>query len=172
MRVTTGPRRRVVMGVVAAALALNVLLLIVATVGGTATLDDPANTFTPPADATTQDTGVVNPWAAGDAAILRALAELGRAGLNGCPWSAQRQPCALLTGGRPSTRTPARPETIRPHDAGAGSGTWWVTPTRLRVPSLPMSNSPLRHRHRHGPGRHEARWRDRAPRARSATPTR
>jgi hypothetical protein len=80
------------MGVVAAALALNVVLLIVATVGGTATLDDPANTLTPPADATTQDTGVVNPWAAGDAAILRALAELGRAGLNGCPGRTSASP--------------------------------------------------------------------------------
>ena len=123
MRVTTGPRRGVVTVVVAAALALNVVLLVFATVGVAASPDDPANTFTPPTDATTtQDTGVVNPWAAGDAAVLRALAELGRASLNGCPWSDQREPCARLTGGPPSTRTPARRETIRPHDTGAGSG--------------------------------------------------
>jgi hypothetical protein len=41
MRVTTGPRRHVV-AVVVAALAVNVELLIFATVGGTATQDDTA----------------------------------------------------------------------------------------------------------------------------------
>jgi hypothetical protein len=82
MRVTTGPRRHVVAVVVAAALAVNVLLLIFATVGGTATQDDTAGPFTPPAAPTTQDTGIVNP-SAGDAAVLRKLAELGRAHLNG-----------------------------------------------------------------------------------------
>jgi hypothetical protein len=94
MRVTTGPRRGVVTIVGAAALALNVVLLVFATDRGAASPADPAKTFTPPTDATTtQDTGVVNPWAAGDAAVLRAFAELGRAGLNGCPWSDQREPC-------------------------------------------------------------------------------
>ncbi len=83
MRVTTGPRRHVVAVVVAAALGVNVLLVFTA-VGGTATPDD-ADNSTPLVDATTQDTGVVNPWAAGNAAALRALAELGRAHRNGCP---------------------------------------------------------------------------------------
>jgi hypothetical protein len=85
MRVTTGPPRDVVTVVAAAALALNVVLL-VTTVGGAASPDDAADTFTPPAAATTTlDAGLVNPWAAGDAAVLRALAEVGGAGPNGCP---------------------------------------------------------------------------------------
>jgi hypothetical protein len=43
------------------------------------------NADTPTADATTHATGLVNPWAAGDAAALRDLAQIGRAHLNGCP---------------------------------------------------------------------------------------
>jgi hypothetical protein len=85
MRVTTGTRRHVVMVVVGAAIGLSVLLLVLAIVGGTTTPDDADDAFTLPADATTQDIGIVNPWAAGDAAVLRELAERGRAHLNGCP---------------------------------------------------------------------------------------
>ena len=102
MRITTGPRRGVVTVVGAAALALTVVLLAFAT-GGGASADDPADTFTPPTDAmTTQDTGLVNPWAAGDAAVLRVLAELGRASLEDCPSSDQGEPYELLTGGAQS----------------------------------------------------------------------
>ena len=87
MRVTTGPPRRVVTGVAGAAIVLAVLLLVIATIGGTAPaddVDDVDEAVIPPAHATTQDTGLVNPWAAGDAAALQELAGLGRAHLDGC----------------------------------------------------------------------------------------
>jgi hypothetical protein len=122
MRVTTGPRKGVATLVAAAALALNVATLVFATVGGAASHDDPATIVTSPTDATTQDTGLVNPWAAGDAAVLQALAKLGRASLNSCPRPDQREPCGLLAGDPPSTTTPAQGEAIRPHDTGASSG--------------------------------------------------
>ena len=75
--------RHAVAVIVAAAIALSVLLLVVATVGGTTTPDHADTANTPTADAAaqdtvTQDTGPVNPWAAGDAAVARYLSELGR----------------------------------------------------------------------------------------------
>ena len=84
MRVTIHPRRHLVTVVVALAITLSVLLLVVA-VGGVATSEDADDTYTPTAAATTPDTGLANPWAAGDEAVLRELAELGRAHLEGCP---------------------------------------------------------------------------------------
>jgi hypothetical protein len=123
MRVTTGPRRGVVKVVAAAVLALSVALLVLATIEGAASPEDRTTTFRSRPDATTsQDPGLVNPWAAGDAAVLRALAELGRAGFDGCPWSDQREPCGSQTTDTPSTTTPAQGETTRPHETGAASG--------------------------------------------------
>lgn len=84
MRVTIHPRRHLVTVVVALAITLSMLLLVV-TVGDIATPGDADDTYTPAADATTQDTGLANPWAAGDAAVLREFAERGRAHLEGCP---------------------------------------------------------------------------------------
>lgn len=63
---------------VAAAIAFSVVLLVVATVGGSAPPDAVDDANTPTADAVTQDSGDVNPWAAGSAAAERYLAELGR----------------------------------------------------------------------------------------------
>ena len=84
MRVTIDPRKHVATVVVSAAIALSVLLLVVATVGGAAP-DDDDKAQRQTAEPATPESGVVNPWAAGDAAVLRELAELGRAHLNGCP---------------------------------------------------------------------------------------
>jgi ABC-type phosphate transport system substrate-binding protein len=78
VRVTTSPRRHATAVIVAAAIALSALLLAVATVGGSATPDAADDANTPTADAVTQDSGDVNPWAAGSAAAQRYLAELGR----------------------------------------------------------------------------------------------
>lgn len=86
MRVTTGPPKRVVRAVasaVAIALSLLVLVLVAAAVGSMGTSDDP-DPVTPPADATGPDAAALNPWAAGDAAALQELADLGRAHLDGC----------------------------------------------------------------------------------------
>ena len=85
MRVTLGPRNHHVTIVVSVAIALSVLLLVLATLAATATPGDDQTAINPASDAATQDTGVVNPWAAGDAAALQELADLGRAHLNGCP---------------------------------------------------------------------------------------
>jgi len=85
MRVTLGPRNHLVTTVVSAAIALSVLLLVVATLGATTTRRDNRTAITRAPDAATQDTGVVNPWAAGNAAALQELADLGRAHINGCP---------------------------------------------------------------------------------------
>ena len=85
MRVTLGPRNHLVTIVVSVAIALSVLLLGVATLGATTTRGDDRTAVNPAPDAATNDAGVVNPWAAGDAAALRELADLGRAHLNGCP---------------------------------------------------------------------------------------
>jgi hypothetical protein len=85
MRVTVGPRNHVITIVVSVVIALSVLLLVVATLGEATTPGDDRRAVTPAPDAATQDAGVVNPWAAGDAAALQELADLGRAHLNGCP---------------------------------------------------------------------------------------
>jgi hypothetical protein len=85
MRVTLGPRNHLVTIVVSVAIAVSVLLLVLATLGATTTRGDDRTAINPAPDAATQDTGVVNPWAAGDAAALRELADLGRAHHNGCP---------------------------------------------------------------------------------------
>jgi hypothetical protein len=85
MRVTLGPRNHLVTLVVSVAIALSVLLLVVATLGAATTSGDDHGAVTPALDAATPDAGVVNPWAAGDAAALRELADLGRAHLHGCP---------------------------------------------------------------------------------------
>jgi hypothetical protein len=85
MRVTVGPRNHLVTIVVSVGIALSVLLLVVATLGATTTPGDDHSAVTPAPASATQDAGVVNPWAAGDAAALRELADLGRAHLNGCP---------------------------------------------------------------------------------------
>ena len=85
MRVTLGPRNHLVTIVVSVAIALSVLLLVVATLGATTTPDGDRTAVHPASDEATQDAGVVNPWAAGDAAALQELADLGRAHLNGCP---------------------------------------------------------------------------------------
>jgi hypothetical protein len=85
MRVTLGPRNRLVTIVVSVAIAVSVLLLVLATLGATTTPGDDHSAVTPAPDAATQGAGVVNPWAAGDAAALQELADLGRAHLNGCP---------------------------------------------------------------------------------------
>ena len=85
MRVTLGPRYHLVTIVVSVGIALSVLLLVVATLGAATTPGDDRRAVTPAPDAATQDAGVVNPWAAGDAAALQELADLGRAHLNDCP---------------------------------------------------------------------------------------
>jgi hypothetical protein len=85
MRVTLGPPNHLVTIVVSVAIALSVLLLAVATLGATTNSRDDRTAVNPAPDAATQDAGVVNPWAAGDAAALQELADLGRAHLNGCP---------------------------------------------------------------------------------------
>jgi hypothetical protein len=85
MRVTLGPRNHLVTILVSAAIALSGLLLVVATLGaGTTPRGDDRTAISPAPDAST-DAGVVNPWAAGNAAALQELADLGRAHLNGCP---------------------------------------------------------------------------------------
>jgi hypothetical protein len=78
MRVTTSPRRHAVALSVVAAIALSVLLLVIATVGSSAAPNDADVANTPTADAVAQDSGYVNPRAAGNAAAERYLAELGR----------------------------------------------------------------------------------------------
>jgi hypothetical protein len=78
MRVTTSSRRHAVALGVAAAIALSVVLLVVATVGGSATPDDADDADTPTADAVAQDSGYADPWTAGSAAAERYLTELGR----------------------------------------------------------------------------------------------
>ncbi len=97
MRVTTGPARHAVTVAVAAAITLSLLLLALATLTGTA--GPGTDTYQPgslteetaPGTGSAQpvpqdDASPVNPWAAGDAAALRELAEIGRAHLaNGCP---------------------------------------------------------------------------------------
>jgi hypothetical protein len=85
MRVTLGPQNHLVTIVVSVGIALSVLLLVVATLGAATTPGHDRRAVTPAPDAATQDAGVVNPWAAGDAAALQELADLGRAHLNGCP---------------------------------------------------------------------------------------
>jgi hypothetical protein len=85
MRVTLGPRNHLVTIVFSVAIGLSVLLLVVATLGGTATPGNDRTALHPAPTLANQDAGVVNPWAAGDAAALRELADLGRAHLNGCP---------------------------------------------------------------------------------------
>lgn len=84
MRVAMHPQRHLVTVVVTLAITLSVLLLVVS-VRGVATPEDADDTYSPTAAATTPDTGLANPWAAGDAAVLRELAERGRAHLEGCP---------------------------------------------------------------------------------------
>jgi hypothetical protein len=78
MRVTTSSRSHAVAVSIAVAIALSVLLLVVTTLGGSAAPNDADDANTPTADAVTQDSGYVNPWAAGSAAAERYLAELGR----------------------------------------------------------------------------------------------
>ena len=81
MRVTTDPHNHLVTILVAAGIALSSLLLVVA-VGGVPHGDDPD----PPGVATAGevtagtggDMGYVNPWEAGNAAVLQELADLGR----------------------------------------------------------------------------------------------
>jgi hypothetical protein len=85
MRVTLGPRNKLVTGVVSVGIALSMLLLVVAMLGATTTPGDDRTAVNPALDGATQDAGVVNPWAAGNAAALQELADLGRAHLNGCP---------------------------------------------------------------------------------------
>jgi hypothetical protein len=85
MRVTLGPRNHVVTIAVSVAIALSVLLLVVATLGATTTPGHDRTAVNSAPDEATQDAGVVNPWAVGNAAALQELADLGRAHLNGCP---------------------------------------------------------------------------------------
>ena len=85
MRVTLGPRNYLVTIAVSVAIALSVLLLVVAMLGAITTPGDDRTAVNPVPDGATQDAGVVNPWAAGNAAALQELADLGRAHLNGCP---------------------------------------------------------------------------------------
>jgi hypothetical protein len=84
MRVTLGPRNHLVTIVISVAITLSGMLLVVATLGATRTPGDDRTAVHPAPDVATQDAGVVNPWAAGNAAALRELADLGRAHLNGC----------------------------------------------------------------------------------------
>jgi hypothetical protein len=81
MQVTTGPHKHLVTVLVAASILLSSLLLVVA-VGGVPHGNDPdpsgVATTGDTTSATSGDTGYVNPWKAGNAAALRALAELGR----------------------------------------------------------------------------------------------
>jgi hypothetical protein len=70
---------------VSAAIALSVLLLVVATRVATTSPGDDRSAIPPAPDPAANDAGVVNPWAAGDAAALQELADLGRAHLTGCP---------------------------------------------------------------------------------------
>jgi hypothetical protein len=80
MRLTIDHRKHVATVAAAAAMALSLVLLVLAAVGSAATPD----TYTPPATAA-NEAGVVNPWAAGDAAALNELADMGRAHLDACP---------------------------------------------------------------------------------------
>jgi hypothetical protein len=80
MRLTIDHRKHVATVAAAAAMALSLLLLVLAAVGSAATPD----TYAPPATAA-DEAPVVNPWAAGDAAALYELADLGRAHLDACP---------------------------------------------------------------------------------------
>jgi hypothetical protein len=84
MRLTINHRKHVATVAAAAAMALSLLLLVLAAVGSAATPDVAGDTHTRPA-AAADEAGAVNPWAAGDAAALYELAELGRAHLNACP---------------------------------------------------------------------------------------
>jgi hypothetical protein len=84
MRLTIDHRKHVATVAAAVAIALSLLLLVLAAVGSAATPDPAGDTYTPPA-AAAGEAGVVNPWAAGDAAALEELAQLGRAHLDACP---------------------------------------------------------------------------------------
>lgn len=83
MRLTIDHRKHVATAAAAVAIAVSLLLLVFATVGSSATPDISGDSYIPPADAV-EETGPVNPWAAGDAAALYELAELGRAKLDAC----------------------------------------------------------------------------------------
>jgi hypothetical protein len=84
MRLTIDHRKHVATVAAAAAMALSLLLLVLAAVGSAATPDPAGDTYTPPATAA-DEAGALNPWAAGDAAALNELADLGRAQLDACP---------------------------------------------------------------------------------------
>jgi hypothetical protein len=75
-------RSGVTTAITAVAIALSSLLLVLAVVGGNAP-DDAGGSTTP--DVGLADAGPVNPWAAGDAAALLTLADLGRGHLDACP---------------------------------------------------------------------------------------
>jgi hypothetical protein len=83
MRLTIGHRKHVATAAAAVAIAVSLLLLVLATVGSSATPNISGDSYTPPAGAA-DEAGPVNPWAAGDAAALDELAELGRAHLDAC----------------------------------------------------------------------------------------